>query len=116
MTHAALRRAIFQKKLKMLFMKTKRLSLRPVASAHLELGASSLGFGISLACFLLSAFCFLPGARANTNLSAALQQALFEEEANHNLNGAIQSYQSLITQFEQDRKLAATAIFRLGEC
>src|SRR5437764_4104060 len=69
-----------------------------------------------LFCFLLSAFCFLPDARATTNLSAALQQALFEEEANHNLTGAIQSYQSLITQFDQDRKLAATAVFRLGEC
>src|SRR5437899_46667 len=50
-------------------------------------------------------------ARASTNLSTTLQQALFEEEANHNLTAAIQAYQSLITQFDQDRKLAATAVF-----
>jgi ankyrin repeat protein len=56
-------------------------------------------------------------ARAQTNdLSAALQQGLFEEEANHNLDAAIQAYQSLASQFDKDRKLAATAVFRLGEC
>jgi len=61
-------------------------------------------------------FAFPIKMSANTNLTSILQQALFEEEANHNLNAAIQSYQSLVTQFDQDRKLAATAIFRLGEC
>src|SRR6266404_380816 len=55
-------------------------------------------------------------APAVTNdLSAALQRGLFEEEANHNLDAAIQSYQSVINQYDKDRKLAATAIFRLGE-
>jgi ankyrin repeat protein len=73
-------------------------------------GAWSLGFGI---CVLLST---LPPALASTNLSLTLQQALFEEEANHNLPAAIQSYQALIAQHDQDRKLAATAVFRLGEC
>src|SRR5439155_10238882 len=46
----------------------------------------------------------------------ALQKGLLEEEANHNLDAAIQSYQSLINQFEDQRKVAATAVFRLGEC
>src|SRR5437016_10014368 len=55
-------------------------------------------------------------ARAVTNdLSAALQRGLFEEEANHNLDAAIQAYQSVINQYDKDRKLAATAIFRLAE-
>ena len=55
--------------------------------------------------------------RAGTNdLTAALQRGLFEEEANHNLPAAIQAYQSVIAQFDKDRKLAATAVFRLGEC
>jgi len=55
-------------------------------------------------------------ARPATNdLSAALQKGLFEEEANHNLDAAIQAYQLIISQYDQDRKLAATAIFRLGE-
>ena len=63
---------------------------------------------------------FLAGAmvlQAQTNdLSAALQKGLFEEEANRNLDAAISNYQSLATQFDRDRQIAATAIFRLGEC
>jgi ankyrin repeat protein len=63
---------------------------------------------------------FLAGTmilQAQTNdLSAALQKGLFEEEANRNLDAAISNYQSLATQFDRDRQIAATAIFRLGEC
>ena len=55
-----------------------------------------------------------PGATADTK--TALQQGLFEEEANHNLDAAIQAYQAVVRQFDQDRKVAATAVFRLGEC
>ncbi len=54
---------------------------------------------------------------ATTNDTASvLQKGLFEEEANQNLNAAIQAYQTVANQFEKDRKLAATATFRLGEC
>ena len=53
---------------------------------------------------------------ATNELTALLQRALFEEEANRNLVAAIQAYQSLVEQFDQDRALAATAVFRLGEC
>src|SRR5687767_7188710 len=49
-------------------------------------------------------------------ISDALQKALFEEEANHNLEAAIQAYQSVIDQTAEQRKLTATAVFRLGEC
>lgn len=56
-------------------------------------------------------------AFAGTNeLSTALSKALFEEEANHDLGAAIRYYQSAIEHFDTDRKLAATAVFRLGEC
>jgi ankyrin repeat protein len=56
-------------------------------------------------------------ARAQTtNLTALLQQGLFEEQANRNLEAAIADYQTLATQFDRDRQLAATAVFRLGEC
>ncbi|HWD92732.1 MAG TPA: ankyrin repeat domain-containing protein [Verrucomicrobiae bacterium] len=56
-------------------------------------------------------------ARGATNdLTGLLQQGLFEEEANRNLDAAISSYQSLANDFDKDRQLAATAIFRLGEC
>src|SRR6266481_219169 len=53
---------------------------------------------------------------ATNDLSTPLQRGLFEEEANHDLAAAIQAYQSVITQFDKDRKLAATAVFRLAEC
>jgi ankyrin repeat protein len=69
-------------------------------------------------CLLLAALVLLaPAARAATNdLTSAIQRGLFEEEANQNLGAAIQAYQSVASQFDKDRKLAATAIFRLGEC
>ena len=63
---------------------------------------------------LLGAVAFL-GAATN-DLTTTLQRGLFEEEANQNLGAAIQAYQSVANQFDKDRKLAATAIFRLGEC
>jgi len=69
--------------------------------------------------FLPSALCLLPlpNASAQTNnLTPALQQGLFEEEANRNLDAAVSNYQALVAQFDQDRPMAATAIFRLGEC
>jgi len=54
---------------------------------------------------------------AQTNdLTALLQQGLFEEQANRNLDSAIAVYQNLALQFDKDRQLAATAVFRLGEC
>lgn len=60
---------------------------------------------------------FSATAHAATNdLTGLLQQGLFEEEANRNLDAAIASYQSLASAFDKDRQLAATAIFRLGEC
>jgi tetratricopeptide (TPR) repeat protein len=68
---------------------------------------------ILLPLFLLAAML----ARGETNnLTILLQQGLFEEQANRNLDAAIADYQSLAAQFDKDRQLAATAIFRLGEC
>jgi tetratricopeptide (TPR) repeat protein len=63
------------------------------------------------------AFLLLPTSvlAATNDLTSALQQGLFEEEANHNLEAAAQAYQAVSAQFDKDRKLAATAIFRLGE-
>jgi ankyrin repeat protein len=56
-------------------------------------------------------------ARAQTNdLTSLLQQGLMEEQANRNLDAAIADYQSLAAQFDRNRQVAATAIFRLGEC
>src|SRR5260370_12657188 len=69
---------------------------------------------ICFTCIVLVAFGSTAIATTN-DLSAALQRGLFEEEANHNLDAAIQAYQSVINQYDKDRKLAATAIFRLAE-
>lgn len=55
-------------------------------------------------------------AATTNDPASALQKGLFEEEANHNLPAAIQLYHSVVAQFEKDRRLAATAVFRLGEC
>ena len=57
-----------------------------------------------------------PLASADDSLSEALQKGLLEEEANHNLEAAIQAYQEAVNQFGDQRKIAATAVFRLGEC
>lgn len=48
-------------------------------------------------------------------LSSAVQKGLFEEEVNRNFKAAIEAYESAIAQFDENRQLAATAIFRLAE-
>jgi ankyrin repeat protein len=50
------------------------------------------------------------------DLQSTLQKGLFEEEANHNLRAAIKAYQAVIQMTDQQRRFAATAVFRLGEC
>src|SRR5438874_6147610 len=55
-------------------------------------------------------------ARAADGLTQTLQHGLYEEEANQNLDAAIKAYQSVIAQSEEQRKVVATALFRLGEC
>ncbi len=53
---------------------------------------------------------------ATNDITALLQKGLFEEEANHNFEAAMRQYQAAIDGFDTDRQLAATAVFRLGEC
>ncbi len=65
--------------------------------------------------FIIVLWSLVATAQTN-NLTALLQQGLFEEQASRNLDAAIASYQSLARQYDQDRQLAATAVFRLGEC
>jgi len=55
-------------------------------------------------------------ASAADVLTEKLQRGLFEEEANHNLDAAIKEYQSVVAQSDEQRKVTATALFRLGEC
>ena len=53
---------------------------------------------------------------AQDRMAETLRKGILEEETNGNLNAAIQSYQSVVTQYDEDRKSAATALFRLAEC
>ncbi len=52
----------------------------------------------------------------NKSSEDALRQGLFEEEAKHDLNAAIQSYQAIISGTGADEQTLATAVFRLAEC
>ncbi|HWY75215.1 MAG TPA: tetratricopeptide repeat protein, partial [Verrucomicrobiae bacterium] len=75
--------------------------------------ASVLGRVFITALLLLSVF----STHAATNdVSALLQKGLFEEEANRNLDAAIQAYQTVINETDKHHQFAATAIFRLAEC
>ena len=73
--------------------------------------------GLRIAGLFSALFVFASTGMCATNeLTSVLQKALFEEEGNRNLDAAIDVYQSLVTQFDKDRQIAATAMFRLGEC
>src|SRR5256885_17182238 len=59
---------------------------------------------------------FAVATRGADGLTQTLQHGLYEEEANQNLDAAIKSYQAVIDQSQEQRKVVATALFRLGEC
>lgn len=82
----------------------------------LETGASRLLVKATLlGGFAIFLFAHADLAASTNDLATALQKGLFEEEANHNYAAAIEAYQGVINRFDEDRKLAATAIFRVGE-
>ncbi|MEW6305166.1 MAG: ankyrin repeat domain-containing protein [Verrucomicrobiota bacterium] len=62
--------------------------------------------------------CLLSAAAANAadTLEASFKQGLFEEEGNRNFKAAIAAYQAALAQFDKDRQIAATTVFRLAEC
>jgi tetratricopeptide (TPR) repeat protein len=66
--------------------------------------------------FTLALMALFVLAGAQDPLAEALRKGIVQEETNQNLDAAIQSYQSLLTQFGEERKTAATALFRLAEC
>jgi ankyrin repeat protein len=65
---------------------------------------------------LLLAAALLPQGWAVENLTKTLQRGLIEEEANRDFPAAIEAYEQVLAKFEQHRQIAATALFRLGEC
>jgi len=64
----------------------------------------------------LTTLAFVVSAGAADGLSQTLQVGLLEEEANQNLPAAIAAYQKVLELHEGQRQLAASALFRLGEC
>jgi tetratricopeptide (TPR) repeat protein len=48
-------------------------------------------------------------------LQETLQRGLFEEEANRDLDAAIEAYRSVVARYDTNRHIAATAVFRLAE-
>lgn len=55
-------------------------------------------------------------AGAQDKMAEQLRKGIVEEEADQNLDKAIQTYLSILTQFDQGRPTAATALFHLAEC
>jgi tetratricopeptide (TPR) repeat protein len=55
-------------------------------------------------------------AGAQGRLADDLRKGVVLEEADQNLEKAIQVYQGILARFDEDRKAAATALFRLAEC
>jgi tetratricopeptide (TPR) repeat protein len=69
------------------------------------------------AAFALAVLFLVPGlCAAQDRMAAALRKGIVEEETNRDLNAAIQSYQAVLAQYDEDRKSAATALFRIAEC
>lgn len=52
---------------------------------------------------------------APQTMTERLQKGLLEEEAQHNLPAAIEEYKAVIAEADQQRRLAATAVYRLAE-
>jgi tetratricopeptide (TPR) repeat protein len=53
---------------------------------------------------------------AQDKMAEAIRKGIVEEDTNHNLNAAIQSYQTVVAQYDGDRQATATALFRIAEC
>jgi Tetratricopeptide repeat. len=71
---------------------------------------------MKLALALMALFVIAGAQGAQDPLAEALRKGVVQEETNQNLDAAIQSYQSVLAQFGEERKTAATALFRLAEC
>src|SRR5687768_12984776 len=84
---------------------------RPPARPMFHLRAGHVAAAVL--CFVLTTATQVCAADA---LTEALQKGLFEEEANQNLEAAIKAYQDVLGRAEEQRRIAATALFRLAEC
>jgi tetratricopeptide (TPR) repeat protein len=65
---------------------------------------------------LLFLLLMMGNAVAQNRMADQLRKAIVEEEANQNLNGAIQTYNAILAQYDEQRLTAATALFHLADC
>jgi len=67
---------------------------------------------------LVLAFLMLSAGQAGAQdkMAEQLRKGIVEEEAEQNLDKAVQTYRSILAQFDQQRPTAATALFHLAEC
>ncbi len=69
--------------------------------------------GLQISLVVLVAAAILCAAQSGQSL---FQKALSMERAQGDLAGAIRLYERVVKEFAKDRKLAAEALFRIGEC
>jgi tetratricopeptide (TPR) repeat protein len=55
-------------------------------------------------------------AGAQDRLADQLKDGIVREEANQDTEKAIETYRAIVAQYDEDRKAAATALYRLAEC
>jgi tetratricopeptide (TPR) repeat protein len=55
-------------------------------------------------------------AGAQERMADQLKKGIVQEEANQNAEKAIQAYKAIVAQYDEERAVAATALYRLGEC
>jgi ankyrin repeat protein len=79
------------------------------------LPALLLAFILQHSCFILSSAAEPAPPAAETTLQSLLRDALFEEEANRDLTKAAAGYEALLSQWDHQRALAASALYRLAE-
>ena len=84
-----------------------------VAGIFLPMKAMALLLGCAFPLLLRSAEP-LPGERPR-DMRQLLQQGLFEEEASRDYEKAAGAYSALVAEYDRQRALAATALFRLAE-
>ncbi len=65
--------------------------------------------------FMILAAAAVP-ASAQERLADQLRKGVVEEEVNQNVDKAIQAYQAIVARYDEDRKTAGSALYRLAEC
>lgn len=70
----------------------------------------------TLLCRLLIVAATVLPAKGADPLTTTFQQGLLEEELNRNFTNAIVAYERVVQGLDEQRPLAATALFRLAEC